>query len=129
MSKHTLGPLFVSMGDEWPFRILTKTEAGDIVFTRDLPCHSTSDKSANDALNCLHFKKADRGGCAAINKTAFADEVLRAAAPDLLEACQLFIAYQAAVDSNDGIAMMLAYHEAHEAIRAAIAKATGETNV
>ena len=51
------------------------------------------------------------------------DARLIAAAPDLLEACKAFIAYNNQ-DASDGIAMMLAYHDAVNSARAAIAKAT-----
>lgn len=52
---------------------------------------------------------------------------VRAAAPDLLEVCRLFAAYQAAIDSDDpAVARPLeAYSTAMDACYAAIAKAGG----
>jgi hypothetical protein len=51
---------------------------------------------------------------------------LLAAAPDLLNACQLIVAYDED-DQADGIKFMQAYADALHAARAAITKATGET--
>ena len=53
-----------------------------------------------------------------------ADAQLIAAAPELLEACKLFLAYHDAVDKYD-VSMMLAYADAEKAIRLAVAKAEG----
>jgi hypothetical protein len=50
---------------------------------------------------------------------------LIAAAPELLEALKLFIAYDE-FDDSDGYAMMMAYADAIQAARVAIAKVTGE---
>jgi len=52
-----------------------------------------------------------------------ADARLIEAAPELLEACKLFISYDDA--SADDVSSMLLYDEARSAIRAAYAKATG----
>ena len=49
---------------------------------------------------------------------------LIAAAPDLLEACMAFVAYDEGGDSY-GIAMMVAYNDAITKARAAIARAKG----
>jgi hypothetical protein len=52
-----------------------------------------------------------------------ADARLIAAAPDLLEACRLFAAYDAG--DEDDVSLMLNYDEAITATRAAIKRATG----
>lgn len=52
-----------------------------------------------------------------------ADARLIAAAPELLEACELFAAYDAG-DMDDDVAMMVAYAKARDAVLSAIAKAT-----
>ena len=55
-----------------------------------------------------------------------ANAKLIAAAPDLLDAAKLFVAYDSAADDGySDVALMLAYAKAKEAILAAIAKATG----
>lgn len=51
---------------------------------------------------------------------------LIAVAPELLEACKLFVAYDNN-DATDGVAMMVAYNNAVIAARAAIAKATAHS--
>jgi hypothetical protein len=56
------------------------------------------------------------------DETAIANARLIAAAPELLAAAKLFVAYDAATD-DDHVAMMLNYADALEATRAAIAKA------
>jgi len=66
---------------------------------------------------------------ASINSSATsegkANALIMAAAPDLLEACKAFIAYDD-TDDHDGVAMMINYDDALKACRAAIAKATGQ---
>jgi hypothetical protein len=54
---------------------------------------------------------------------AASDARLIAAAPELLEALKLFLAYDES-DDEDGVAMMIAYADAIQAARAAYAKAT-----
>lgn len=60
------------------------------------------------------------------NAEQHANAKLIAAAPELLEACGLFVNYDSS-DSDDGVLMMLNYEKARTAIFAAIAKATGGT--
>ena len=83
-TKHTPGPLSVSFGTKWPFEILIINESGDVVYREVLPCHSSKDKSFEEALNCWNFKASEQEEYAAINHRAVADAYLRAAAPDLL---------------------------------------------
>ena len=56
---------------------------------------------------------------------ADANERLIASAPNLLEALELFVAYDQTVN-EDGLVSMEAYAKAIKAAHAAIAKATGE---
>lgn len=88
MSGHTPGPLAVKIGKDWPFNINTVDVNGTIVFIDRLPCHSSADKSIKQAMECKHHDKEGRAGYSALNRRALADAVLRAAAPDLLEALQ-----------------------------------------
>jgi hypothetical protein len=85
-TKFTKGPLTARMSNEWPWKIETVDSAGEVVFTRPLPCHSSDDKSADAALRCLNFDAKDRERCAEINARAFADEHVRASAPELYAA-------------------------------------------
>jgi hypothetical protein len=55
-----------------------------------------------------------------------ADARLIAAAPELYEAVRLFVEKYGAADEPSGVAMMLAYNDALEAGKAALAKARGE---
>ena len=48
------------------------------------------------------------------------------AAPEMLEALLLFVEYESASESNDDVAMMIAYAEFKRAAHSAIAAATGE---
>ena len=59
-----------------------------------------------------------------------ANVCLMAASPDLLAACEAWIAYDTADDSrpNAGVQMMLDYDTALTLTRAAIARATGATS-
>lgn len=84
MNKHTPGPLYVSINEKWPFSILTKNKDGEIVFSESMPCYSTSHKNAKQAIEghgMPHDWHAEEK-----NRAAIANAVLRAAAPDLLEA-------------------------------------------
>ena len=60
------------------------------------------------------------------SEQANANARLIAAAPELLEALKLVVAYDEG-NHIDGLEMMLAYSKALDAVRAAIAKAEGET--
>ena len=84
MSDFTPGPLSVSFGTKWPFEILIINESGGVVCRESMLCHSSKDKSFEEALNCLNFKASEQEEYAAINHRAVADAYLRAAAPDLL---------------------------------------------
>ena len=88
-AKHTPGPLTVKIDEQWPFRINTYNRAGEVVFSVGMPCHSTSDERAQDAIECRGYKRTEREQYKAINRRAIADEVLRAAAPELLEALKI----------------------------------------
>ena len=114
-TKHTPGPLSVSFGTKWPFDILIVNQSGDVVYRELLPCHSSKDKNFEEALNCWNFKASEQEEYAAINKRAVADAYLRAAAPDLLEACKA--AWWNSLDLPESVREMLS---------AAIARATGE---
>ena len=123
MSKHTPGSLSVSFGTKWPFEILIINESGSVVYRDTLPCHSSKDKTFEEALNCWNFKASEQEEYAAINKRAVADAYLRAAAPDLLAALQDVDALwmHHSIAHGDGKISPL-----HEKVIAAIAKATGE---
>lgn len=82
---------------------------------------------ASDELDCgiVHWDgfvqpywRSARG-----DKEIHANARLIAAAPELLEACELFAAYDAG-DMDDDVAMMVAYAKARDAVLSAIAKAT-----
>lgn len=111
MRKHTKGPLTVAVSDKWPFNIVTTDSAGNVVFSQPLPCYSTRHKNAAEAMSGKGLPP--EWDAAEHNARTLADEVLRAAAPDLLKACQ------ACADGVKGWQEML---------HAAIAKATGADN-
>ena len=124
MTMHTPGPLSVSFGTKWPFDIQIVNESGAVVYRQSLPCHSSKDKTFEEALNCWNFKASEQEEYAAINHRAVADAYLRAAAPDLLEALQEMVAmWRSVCRSQDWEPEYFV-----EAVRAqaAIAKATGE---
>ena len=125
MSDFTPGPLSVSFGIKWPFEILIINESGAVVYRDTLPCHSSKDKTFEEALNCLNFKASEQEEYAAINKRAVADAYLRAAAPELLESLRGMLAMWRSVCRAQGWEpehLIAAVHA-----QAAIAKATGES--
>ena len=86
---HTAGPLTVSRDSSWPFDIITRNAAGDVVFHADMPCWSTDNKTLEGTMACSWVKDpSDRATQSAMNHRALADEILRAAAPDLLAALE-----------------------------------------
>ena len=118
-TKHTPGPLSVSFGTKWPFEILIINKSGEVVYRESLPCHSSKDKSFEEALNCWNFKASEQEEYAAINHRAVADAYLRAAAPDLLD--ELLSVLDWAVTERAPLR-----NQEIESIRKVIAKATGE---
>lgn len=117
---HTPGPLTVVIDDKWPFDILTKNANGETIFERCMPCHSSSDNKKEDAIACRHFKHAEQEKYSEINQRAIADEVLHAAAPDLLLSLTLVAQHIPGI-----IAMGWLDASQTDTIRAAISKATG----
>jgi hypothetical protein len=115
MSNHTPGPLKVEIENCWPFRIQTFDAAGNVVFSRDLPSNSTAHQNAQEAM--AGFGLPPEWEAAKHNLRAFADEVLRASAPDLLAALETVRDY---VVTMKGMG-----HEYQLIIDSAIAKATG----
>lgn len=123
-TEHTPGPLTVSVNDKWPFRIVTKNSDGVVVFTTDLPCYSTSHECAADAI--VGVGMPEDWGSAEVNARAIADEVLRAAAPELLKALKMVAK---TLDEHEqglmGNQFTYEYRDWSSAVRAAIAKAEG----
>jgi hypothetical protein len=96
MSGYTKGPLTVRVNDCWSFNIETYGADGKVVFSAGMPCYGTSLRHAKQVI-------AGKGmpsewNAANKNARAVADEVLRAAAPELLGMLGLFIS--AAKDSD-----------------------------
>jgi len=123
--SHTPGPLTVKVSDKWPFDIETIGADGLVKFVTRMPCNSTSDGSAKDAIECKNFKQSEREEYSAINRRAVADDVLRAAAPELLEALiwamdSARISYTQRIKGQNEH-----YCDMVDKARAAIAKATG----
>lgn len=83
--KHTQGPLFVTVSEKFPFNIITTDSNGKELFVKRLPHVSTQDKSVLEAIECRNSYIGDRQKYSNMNKKAIANEVLRAAAPELLE--------------------------------------------
>ena len=118
--SHTPGPLTVKVSDKWPFDIETIGADGLVKFVTRMPFHSTSDRRAEDAIECKNFKQSEREEYSAINRRAIADDVLRAAAPELLEALQKLL------PEMRGLAMVSPLmHSYVDICETAIEKATG----
>ena len=124
-TKYTPGPLSVSFGSKWPFEILIINKSGSVVYRDPLLCHSSKDKTFEEALNCRNFKASDQEEYAAINHRAVADAYLRAAAPDLLEALQEL--YEIVEDAIEQKSAKDLNSFTLQHAQAAIAKATGES--
>lgn len=74
MSKHTPGPWTLSQQQRWPFCLTTTAVDGYVIAVADLSSSSTGDKTTAEANA--------RDG----NGEVIANETLRSAAPDLLDA-------------------------------------------
>jgi len=116
MSKttHTPGPLIVKIDKSWPFRIRTLDASGNCVFSRDMPCYSTMQRTKEHVMSGKYMD--DPKAAADAVEQAVADEVLHAAAPDLLTALKNILESHLA-----GNVIGADVREAQEAI----AKATG----
>lgn len=84
--KFTPGPLTVTHNDRRPYSIYILTADGKVAFSETLMCHSTVDKSWQDALECRNFPHEDRDKARAMNERQLANAYIRAAAPELYEA-------------------------------------------
>jgi hypothetical protein len=122
VSAHTPGPLTVKVSERWPFDIETYDARGVVIFSDRMPCHSTEDKTAKQAIECRHFARDEREQHAAINRRAIADAVLRAAAPDLLAALRDMVDWLD--DGNRQLSESAAADVAKA--RSALSRATGE---
>lgn len=121
--KHTPGPLHVETHDSWPFDINICDADGAIVDVIRLPSQSTRHRTFTEALNCVGVDHSEADRCRDANRRALADAYLRAAAPELLEALQAVVSQLEGHDLHNGD--VSAINNAY----AAIAKATGATNV
>lgn len=115
--KHTPGPWSVSCIEEDGYSIHGKS----LNTTGIMASISTRVGAVTEVFQGT---PADAGWQKISKEMTLANAQLIAAAPDLLSACQLFLTYHDAIDVED-VAMMLAYAVAEQAIRTAIAKATG----
>lgn len=122
--QHTPGSLRVIPHEKKPWVLQTIDNDGNVVYERFLPYFSAKDKTFNDVMNCANFpapcsKEAtptyNSDYCSGLNQRAYADEILRAAAPEMLEALE-YVYQSASSDSPD----------MWKKVRTAIAKAKGE---
>jgi len=124
MSGHTPGPWFVRYCDDSRHMCMT------VVSTKDYgPSNEGQfDDDADTVAIAYHQCQPFVSGGFEINDCDERDANARliAAAPMLLEACELFAEYDS-VEHDDFETMVVAYASAIEAARAAIAAATGET--
>lgn len=128
--KHTKGPLKVIVDNKWPFTVRTFDTDGNIVFSRELPCYSTSDKCADDAINCISFPADKRDEYSAMNKKAIADETLRAAAPEMLDALIDFVRWhKKQFEDNDGCPFNCACEGSHDCYECIHVKFCNYTNI
>lgn len=91
-SKHTPGPWTMTQLKQWPFRLLTTAANGKVISCTSLEAYGTDDTSAAEANARLG------------NEECIANEQLRAAAPDMLEACKRLTMnrhYHATMDGTD----------------------------
>lgn len=88
---HTKGPLTVRVSEKFPFDIETLDSSGSVVFRSRLLAIHSEDRSPKDAVLCRNFEPAERAHCEKMNRIAIGDEMLRAAAPDMLRLLQSII--------------------------------------
>lgn len=118
MSKHTPGPLTVRQSEQWPFDIQIVDESGNVVFQESRYAYGTGQKTIEDVMTGYGFTK-DRDAVIESNERQLADAMLRAAAPELLEAARL--AWQEMCHTTSP---RNSFTDALDALDAAITKAT-----
>ena len=116
--KHTPGPLSAAWQEQWPFGIVAVDATGNEVWNERPHCFSSTSKTLQDHLDCVGFEPEDRDRCRAILQRQFADAVLRAAAPELLDVLREYAML------GGGKCTISKAHA--EKARAAIAKALGQ---
>lgn len=87
-TPYTRGPLTVRLSSKWPFHVETVDQNGQVVFSEDLVCSSTSHQTREDAIECRGFTRESRRSARALIQRQLANAYLRAAAPELLEALE-----------------------------------------
>lgn len=126
MSKptHTPGPWVLELQEVRPHRIVIR--AGDReILSQDMYAHSSVQRTLADCLAAIGFPAAERASIIAALQEQVANARLIAAAPDLLEALNVFAGRYACPDSlSDGATMTFTAADIRLA-RAAIAKASG----
>lgn len=123
-TKHTPGPLAVRRESEWPYSIVTTNAAGEIVWQERAVVTSSEQRTLADFESGFGLFGIAREVAVEANERQFADALLRAAAPDLLQAAQAIefamrmpgVTAAEVLDENSPI---------RDGLRSAIARATG----
>jgi hypothetical protein len=103
--SYTKGPLTVRMSQNFPFDIETLDACGEVVFRRRLPAHSTTHRTPEAALAAIGLDPE----WGEANRRALADEILRAASPDLAAALQgLLVAARQQHDALENLLGLMA---------------------
>lgn len=116
--NYTRGPLTVEIEQCFPFDIVTLNSQGGVEFRRRMPAHSTRQACAEQCMAGMYMKSYQEDAVL-LNARAVADERLRAAAPELLEALRIAVRQ----NSHD----MLMTGEELRLCEAAIAKCNAPT--
>lgn len=128
-TKRTYGPLFVKVSEEYPFNIITTDSNGNELYGGGMSeiKHTTGPWMVGD-FRCIY---GQLGQVASISTNGTDEERtanahLISAAPELLEACKAFIAYEESEKESNYIPSMFLYSKAVTKVRAAISKAEGK---
>jgi hypothetical protein len=124
-TEYSKGPYSLCIEDGKQWQVLIKAPDGKIIEAAHAGfAYSSQAQSFKDVMNAVGYQDGEKGAVIAVNRRHLADTVLRAAAPELLEALEearngLLWYQERFPDVSDG-----SDDEAIQRIDAAIAKAT-----
>lgn len=128
-TKHTPGPMTVKQDEAWPFDIRIIAPDGREVLNWNLSCHTSKDKTIDDAMTARHWPPEEREEVRALNAEQLATAHLFAAAPDLLAALKeasCWIPDGSRRTPEERGAQCVTAYDVDAMIALAIAKAEGE---
>lgn len=126
-TKHTPGPLTVTRDETFPFYIITKDANGEAVWIEPPYAYNSGMITLYDFHAGVGFDESERQRLIEKNERQYANALLRAAAPELLEQLSAAVEMLESIDRLFGVEGTRGLIDRTQiaCMRAAITKATG----